>query len=260
MLKDTTHYNKVAFVDLACHVQPLKKLQYAAHAYREVLPAFAKAAHNLTKNIELVIGIGDIGRFGKGKIDVLLQEFGVSGEDQVARHIEERITADFVFKLHDGKEVRIPQSAVVKYPQPFCFLCNDFDGYLSDISVDRSEYQEYNTVLMRNKKGEEIFTQCLDNNLIKTCELPDQGRDFLEEMVPMLQAFTDYDLYGYEHYLKNGEFLIDPAMEQMFGNQETRRLRGLPENMMMELLKKYPQFGFCTNKRKELGYENPDIF
>jgi len=29
---------------------------------------------------------------------------------------------------------------------------------------------------------------------------------------------------------------------------------------MMELLKKYPQFGFCINKRKELGYENPDIF
>ena len=89
-LKDTTHYSKVAFVGLACHVQPLKKLQYAAHAYREILPVFAKAAHNLTKNIELVIGIGDIGRFGKGKIDVLLREFGVSGEDKVARHIEER--------------------------------------------------------------------------------------------------------------------------------------------------------------------------
>jgi len=28
----------------------------------------------------------------------------------------------------------------------------------------------------------------------------------------------------------------------------------------MELLKKYPLFEFARKKRKELGYENPDIF
>ena len=260
VLRDTTQYSKVAFAGLACHVQPVRKLQYAAQTYREILPAFAKAADKLTRNIDFVIGIGDIGRFGRGKIDVLLQEFGVSGEKEVARHLEERITANFVFQLHDGKTVPIPQSAVVKYPQPFCFLCNDFNGYVSDMSVDRSEYQQFNTILMRNKKAEDIFSQCLDRKLLQTRELPDEGRDFLKEMEPMLQAFTDYDLYGYEHYLKNGEFSIDPSMEQMFGNQESRRLRGLPENMMMELLKKYPQYGFCTKKRKAMGYVNPDIF
>ncbi len=259
-LKEALQYSKVAFVGLACHVQALKKLQYAAQAYQEELPALAKAAHKLTKNIDLVVGIGDIGRFGKGKIDELLQEFGVSGEDQVARHIEERISADFVFQLLDGTEVRIPQSAVVKYPQPFCFLCNDFDGYFSDITVDRSEYQEFNTVLLRNKKGEDLFNHCLKSTMIQTREIPDQGRDFLEEMVPMLEAFLEYDLYGYEHYLTQGEFQLDPSMQQMFGNQENRRVRGLPENMMMELLKKIPGYGFCIRKRKALGYENPDIF
>ena len=89
---------------------------------------------------------------------------------------------------------------------------------MSDLSVDRSEYQQFNTILMRNKKAEDIFDQCLGSKLLQTRELPDEGRDFLKEREPMLQAFTDYDLYGYEHYLKQGEFSIDPSMEQMFGN------------------------------------------
>ena len=89
VLKDTTQYSKVAFAGLACHVQPVRKLQCAAQAYRDILPTFAKAADKLTRNIDFVIGIGDIGRFGKGKIDVLLQEFGVNGEKEVTRHLEE---------------------------------------------------------------------------------------------------------------------------------------------------------------------------
>ncbi len=260
VLGEAADFEKVAFAGLACHVQALRKLQYAAHAYRELFPALAGAADKLTRTIKLVVGIGDIGRFGRGKIDTLLQEYGASGEAEVARHVEERITADFVFTLHSGKEIRIPQYAVIKYPQPFCFLCNDFNGYASDLTVDRSEFQQFNTVMLRNTKAAEIFDACLAENRLQTRELPDEGRDFLEGMVSMLEGFTDYDLYGYEHYLKNGEFKIDDSMQQMFGNQENRRLRGLPENMLMELLKKYPQYGFCINKRRELGYENPEQF
>jgi coenzyme F420-reducing hydrogenase beta subunit len=259
-LREAAAYDKVAFAGLACHVQALRKLQYAAHTYLDMFADYAGAAHKLTRNIRLVVGIGDIGRFGRGKIDVLLQENGVSGEHEVARHIEERITADFVFTLLNGKEVRIPQTEVIKYPQPFCFLCNDFNGYASDLTVDRSEFQQFNTVMLRNQLAEDVFNPCVEKNLLQIRELPDEGRDFLEGMTEMLHGFTDYDLYGYEYYLNNGEFKIDESMGAMFGNQENRRLRGLPENMLMELLKKYPMYGFCTKKRRELGYTNPDYF
>jgi len=159
-----------------------------------------------------------------------------------------------VFTLKDGKEVRIPQSKVIEYPHHLCFLCCDFDGYFSDLTVDRSEYQEYNTVLIRNEKGEHIFNQCLEKGLFRTRELPDKGKDFLEAMMPMLEAFIDYYLYGYEHYIKEGEFRLDPSIEQLFENQ------GIPKNMFIELLKKYHLFEFAKKKRKELGYENSDIF
>jgi coenzyme F420-reducing hydrogenase beta subunit len=260
VLKETTAFEKVAFVGLACHVLALKKLQYAAHAYQEAFPSFSKIARKLTGNIDFIIGLGCICRFGKGKMDVMLKEYGVSGEVQVEKHIEERVSADFVFTLKDGGEVRIPQKKVIEYPHHLCFLCCDFDGYFSDLTVDRSEYQAYNTLLTRNEKAEDILSQCLEKNLLKTRELPDEGRDFLEAMIPMLETFVDYDLYGYEHYLKNGEFQLDPSSQQLFENQGTRRVRGLPENMFMELLKKYPLFEFARKKRKELGYENPDIF
>ena len=199
-------------------------------------------------------------RFGRSKIDVLLQQNGVKGEHEVTRHIEERITADFVFSLKNDTELRIPQTEVIKYPQPFCFLCCDFNGYASDLTVDRSEFQQFNTVMLRNQKAEEVFDPCVEKKLLQIRELPDEGRDFLEGMADMLQGFTDFDLYGYENYLEKGEFKLDDSMDKMFGNQENRRLRGLPENMLMELLKKYPMYGFCTKKRSELGYVNPDYF
>jgi len=259
VLRETTNFKRLAFVGLACHVLALKKLQYLAHAYQKIHPSLSKVAGKLTENIDFVIGLGCICRFGKGKIDVMLQEYGVSGEDQVVKHFEERVSADFVFKLKDGKEIRIPQSKVIEYPHHLCFLCCDFDGYFSDLTVDRSEYQEYNTVLIRNERGEHIFNQSLEEGLLRTRELPDEGKDFLDAMKPMLEAFIDYDLYGYEHYLKQGEFRLDPSSQQLFENQGTRRIRGIPENMFMELIKKYPLFEFAKRKRKELGYENPDI-
>ena len=96
--------------------------------------------------------------------------------------------------------------------------------------------------------------------MITTRELPEKGKDFIDAMVPMLESLVDFDSYGYEHYLKEGSFRPDPTIQQMMGNFEERRVRGIPENILLELLKKYPQVGFARKKRKELGYENPDIF
>jgi hypothetical protein len=79
-------------------------------------------------------------------------------------------------------------------------------------------------------------------------------------MTPVLQSLVDFDAYGYEHYLKEGSFLTESTIRDMMGHFENRRLRGIPENIFLELLKKYPQFEFALKKRKELGYENPDIY
>jgi hypothetical protein len=90
--------------------------------------------------------------------------------------------------------------------------------------------------------------------------MPDEGSDFVQDMKPMLQGLVEFDTYGYEHFLKEGSFSIDPTMQQMMSHFEERRMRGIPENVFLELLKKYPQVEFAKKKRKELGYENPDIF
>jgi len=37
-------------------------------------------------------------------------------------------------------------------------------------------------------------------------------------------------------------------------------MRGIPENVFLELLKKYPQFEFAMKKREELHFTNPDIY
>lgn len=260
LLRETTGFEKVAFAGLACHVLGLKKLQYAAQAYQEALPSFAKRADKLTRNIDFVVGIGCMCRMGKGMWDVMLQEVGVSGEDQVVKHLEERITGDYVFHLKDGGEARVPHTRIIEDPHHMCFLCCDYDGYFSDLTIDRSEFQPYSTVLLRNEKAQQIFGQCLEKNLLHTREMPDEGSDFVEDMKPMLQGLVEFDTFGYENFLKEGSFSIDPTMQQMMTHFEERRMRGIPENVFLELLKKYPQFEFAKKKRKELGYENPDFF
>jgi len=259
-LKETTRFGKVAFAGLACHVLALGKLQHAAHAYQDVLPPLCKIARKLTENINLVIGIGCMCRMGKGKWDVMLKEQGVESERKVVKHYEERISGDYVFHLEGGGEARVGHRRIVHFPHAMCFLCSDYDGYFADIAVDRSEFQEYSTVLIRNKKGDGIFNQCLEKGLVTTRELPDEGRDFLESMTPVLESLVDFDTYGYENYLKEGSFRLEQTVADMMGHFEARRLRGIPENIFLALLKKYPQFEFARRKRRELGYENPDIY
>ena len=79
-------------------------------------------------------------------------------------------------------------------------------------------------------------------------------------MSPVLESLVDFDAYGYGHYLTEGSFIADSTIRDMMGHFENRRLRGIPENIFLELLKKYPQFEFAKKKRSELGYVNPDIF
>ncbi len=259
ILKDTTGFAKVAFAGLACHVLGLKKLQYAARMYREELPAFAKISDRLTRNIDFVVGIGCMCRMGKGAWDVMLKEVGVDSEDQVVRHLEERISGDYVFELPDGSEARVPHTRIIEDPHHMCFLCCDYDGYFSDLTIDRSEFQPYSTVLLRNEKAEDMFSRCLEKKLLHTREIPHKGADFVEDMAPMLKSLVEFDTYGYENFLKTGKFSIDPTMQQMMSHFEERRMRGIPENIFLELLKKYPQFEFAKKKRAELGYENPDF-
>jgi coenzyme F420-reducing hydrogenase beta subunit len=260
VLRDTTAFAKVAFAGLACHVLGLTKLKYAAWAYREELPVLAKIADRLTRNVDFVVGIGCMCRMRKGYWDVMLRENGVSNEGQVVKHYEERITGDYIFHLRDGGEVRIPHTRIIEDPHHMCFLCCDYDGYFSDLTVDRSEYQPYSTVLIRNETGARMFDQCREKNLLHTRDIPNKGEDFVEDMKPMLQALVDVDTYGYENFLKTGTFSIDPTMQQMMSHFEERRMRGIPENIFLEIIKKYSQFEFAKKKRRELGYENPDFY
>lgn len=259
ILRDTTAFTKIAFAGLACHVLGLTKLRYAARAYKKDLPAFAKTADRLTRNVDFVVGIGCMCRMQKGSWDVMLREKGVSGEELVVRHFEERVTGDYVFHLKNGGEARVPHTRIIENPHHMCFLCCDYDGYFSDLTIDRSEYQPYSTVLLRNDKATRIFNQCLELNLLHTRDIPNKGDDFVEDMKPMLQSLVEVDTYGYENFLKTGAFCIDPTMQQMMSHFEERRMRGIPENIFLEILKKYPQFEFARKKRKELRYENPDF-
>ena len=50
-------------------------------------------------------------------------------------------------------------------------------------------------------------------------------------------------------------------MQQMMSHFEQRRMRGLTENIFLEMLKKYPQFEFAMKKREKLHITRPkDIY
>ncbi|UCD83330.1 MAG: Coenzyme F420 hydrogenase/dehydrogenase, beta subunit C-terminal domain [Deltaproteobacteria bacterium] len=87
---------------------------------------------------------------------------------------------DFVIFTR-GKPIRIPFEQIKELIRPSCELCPDFTSELADLSVGATEFDEdWNTLIIRSKKGQEIIDQALDDGAIELKEFPPEKLEILK--------------------------------------------------------------------------------
>lgn len=72
-----------------------------------------------------------------------------------------------------GKPIRIPFEQIKELIRPSCELCPDFTSELADLSVGATEFDpDWNTLIIRSKKGQEIVDKAVDDGVIELKEFP----------------------------------------------------------------------------------------
>lgn len=79
-----------------------------------------------------------------------------------------------------GQPIRIPFEQIKELIRPSCELCSDFTSELADLSVGATEFDpEWNTLIIRSKRGQEIVDEAVDNGVIEIKELPPERVEIL---------------------------------------------------------------------------------
>lgn len=154
-------YTKIAFVGVPCQVHGVSKT--------EGYPFGDRYYHS---KINFVISIfcmenflfGNLRSIIEGKTEVSMAEVNKMG---ISR-------GRFWVRSLDGNRFRVPVKFIKTYAQQSCFLCTDFCGELSDISVGGVGSPEgYSSVLVRSEKGKKVFDEF--KKRIEHNELSEEG-------------------------------------------------------------------------------------
>jgi len=90
--------------------------------------------------------------------------------------------ANIVVMQTEAKRIEVPLSEVRKFIMPSCNVCFDMTNEFADISVGTVEGEEnWNTVIVRTKRGEKILQNAIDAGVIETKPLEKERFDHLSE-------------------------------------------------------------------------------
>ncbi len=142
---------KIAFVGVPCHVLALRKLE----AWR----------HKLGGSLGIAIGLFCFGTFSMGPLLKYIED-NYHVKPSEIKHI--RLSNKFVVET-DKEKIRIPVSEIEMSIMPSCRTCTDFTAELADISIGSAyPLEEWSTVIIRTKVGEEFFYKAVENGIINT--------------------------------------------------------------------------------------------
>jgi coenzyme F420 hydrogenase subunit beta len=142
---------KIAFVGVPCHVLALRKME-AWH-------------HKIGGNLAITIGLFCFGTFSMTPLlNYISENYHIKPSD--IKHM--RLSNQFVVQT-DKEKIRIPVSEVEKHIMPSCRTCTDFTAELADISIGGAyPLEEWSTVIIRTKAGEDFFYNAVENGVINT--------------------------------------------------------------------------------------------
>jgi coenzyme F420 hydrogenase subunit beta len=143
--------SKIAFVGVPCHVLALRKIE-AWH-------------HKIGDNLAIIIGLFCFGTFSMTPLLKYIED-NYHVKPSEIKHM--RLSSKFVVQT-EKDTIRIPISEIENIIMPSCRTCTDFAAELADISVGSAyPLDEWSTVIIRTKAGEEFFYDAVENGIINT--------------------------------------------------------------------------------------------
>ncbi|NOR59138.1 MAG: hypothetical protein GQ469_00675 [Methanosarcinales archaeon] len=147
--------DKLAVVGTPCHIQSVSHLQ--------------QANPELSSAMVLSIGLFCSENFAHSHIAELMDFIGLEEEDV------EKVTVlngRLVIQARD-RNTSIPVSDLKTWVPNHCLFCKDYTSELADISVGSEGSPEgWSTVVIRTKKGDEIFSELERTGQVSTSSIP----------------------------------------------------------------------------------------
>ena len=177
-IQKLNHYKfkKLAVVGTPCQIYTVRCMQDLG-----VTPS---------QNIEICLGLFCYENFlfDKSQVDKFERDFNVSFEKIEKINIKQ----DIIFKLKDEgtgeKIIHIPFNQIENYMRPACRACNDFTNIYADISFGGlSSPDKYTTVLTRTEKGAKVFSQALNEGIIRASTRDEEQKN---KMIKLITQFS----------------------------------------------------------------------
>jgi coenzyme F420 hydrogenase subunit beta len=142
---------KIAFVGVPCHVLALRKIE----AWQ----------HKIGDNLAITIGLFCFGTFSMSPLLKYVEDNYHIKPSEI-KHM--RLSSKFVVQT-EKETIKIPVSEIENIIMPSCRTCTDFTSELADISIGGAyPLDEWSTVIIRTKRGEEFFYDAVANGIINT--------------------------------------------------------------------------------------------
>ena len=142
---------KIAFVGVPCHVLALRKIE-AWH-------------HKIGDNLAITIGLFCFGTFSMAPLLKYIEDNYHIKPSEI-KHL--RLSSKFVVQT-ENDIIRIPISEIENIIMPSCRTCTDFTAELADLSIGSAyPLEEWSTVIIRTKAGQEFFYDAVENGVINT--------------------------------------------------------------------------------------------
>ncbi|MHA2392257.1 MAG: Coenzyme F420 hydrogenase/dehydrogenase, beta subunit C-terminal domain, partial [Promethearchaeota archaeon] len=161
ILDRTRKYNRIAIVALPCKINALSK----GELFPVKLP--------LLNNIKYKIGLFCKVSFPyENLISLFSKKFSVNLDEIVKMDVNQ---GNFVLTIESGEIFSIPLKECDLYCSDFCNYCNDFTAELADISIGAIGSElGWSSIIIRTKKGEEIFNGAIKDGLIEVKNITDK--------------------------------------------------------------------------------------
>lgn len=165
-LKASKNYDNIAVVGTPCMMEALKKISF----YPLNKPFY--------DNVTLKIGLFCMESFDYQQIIELLENEFQKTPDEVKKMDIDK--GRFYLFNKDGSSIDIPLKKIKKYGRLCCFFCDDLTAEQADISVGSIGSEPgWSTVIVRSKKGAELFRKALDLQLIEIKEIKEEDKSFI---------------------------------------------------------------------------------
>ncbi|MFW9882347.1 MAG: Coenzyme F420 hydrogenase/dehydrogenase, beta subunit C-terminal domain, partial [Candidatus Thorarchaeota archaeon] len=166
LLHISQDYEKIAVVGTPCMMEALKKTSF----YPLNKPFY--------ENIAIKIGLFCMDSFDYDQIkSVLKKEFQISPKEVKKMDIDK---GRFYVYHQDGSIFTMPAKDIVKFSRLECFFCDDLTSEQADISVGSIGSEPgWSTVIIRTRKGDDLFQKALNLELIEKKEILEDSQDFI---------------------------------------------------------------------------------